>query len=207
MSYIAEKYSVLYSDNPWTFKTWSDAGRDRSPDYKLMSLYDIVQIGKYLPDVMAKDSVLLLWAISPLLPHALEVMNAWGYEYKTVAFTWVKTLRKSNGYHMGLGYYTRSNTEYVLLGTKGKTLKRFNKGVRQLIDFPEAVVTPIEEHSKKPHLVMDRIDALFGDCYKLELFARRDIESEYWTCIGNAVTGNDITVDLVNIARYQEEYK
>ena len=101
-----KKYNVIYADPPWTFKTFSDKGKDRSPEkhYSVMTLQDI----KDLPvnKIANDDSVLLMWVVDPLLDKAFEVINAWGFKYKTVAFTWAKTNKKSDGFFTGLGYWT-----------------------------------------------------------------------------------------------------
>ena len=66
------------------------------------------------------DSALFLWAINSMLPEAIEVIGAWGFTYKTVAFTWIKTNAKSPGFFTGLGYWTRCNPEQCLLATRGR---------------------------------------------------------------------------------------
>lgn len=139
------KYACIAADPPWSFRVWSAKGMDRSPDYSVMTLDDI----KALPvaDLAAKDCALLLWATNPMLPQAFDVMKAWGFTYKSVAFTWAKTTPRSTPervkYHIGLGYWTRANTETCLLGVRGKP-KRVGRDVRQLI------VAPRREHSRKP---------------------------------------------------------
>ena len=77
-----------------------------------------------------------------------------------------------------MGYWTRANVELCLIGTKG-TIKRQNAGVHQVI------YTPIEEHSKKPDIVRDKIVELVGNMPRIELFARQ--EKENWDCWGNEV--------------------
>ena len=120
-----------------------------------------------------------MWVTAPCFEQGLELIKAWGYTYKTVAFTWVKLNKKNGKLFMGMGYYTRANAEYCLLATKGKVLERKSKAV------PSAVVTPIERHSKKPDVVRERIVALFGDRPRIELFARQHAEG--WDCWGNEV--------------------
>jgi N6-adenosine-specific RNA methylase IME4 len=118
-------------------------------------------------DAAADDCVLFLWATDPLLPRALELIEAWGFEYKTVAFYWVKLNRASKhdaDYFTGLGYWTRSNPEQCLLATRGKPT-RLAKDVRRL------VVARRREHSRKPDGVRERIERLVAGPY-LELFAR-----------------------------------
>src|SRR3546814_13306438 len=78
-----------------------------------------------------------------MLPHALEVIDAWGFKFKTVAFTWAKRSTTGRAWHTGLGYWTRQNTEQCLLATRGKP-KRIARNVQQL------VVAPRREHSRKP---------------------------------------------------------
>lgn len=78
-----------------------------------------------------------------------------------------------------MGYYTRANNEICLLATKGKPLRRMSKSVRQVI------LSRIEEHSKKPDEIRERIVELFGDLPRIELFARQQVEG--WDCWGNEV--------------------
>jgi N6-adenosine-specific RNA methylase IME4 len=113
-----------------------------------------------------------------MLPEALRVIRAWGFTYKTVAFVWVKTNRKSATWFYGMGFWTRSNAEVCLLATRGH-LRRVNKAVHQLI------VSPLEAHSKKPDAARERIVALMGDIPRIELFARQATEG--WDVWGNEV--------------------
>jgi len=82
-----------------------------------MSLADIIRlpVGRIAKD----DAVLLMWVVDPLLDKAFEVINAWGFKYKTVGFTWAKTNRIKMGFFTGLGYWTRGNPEMCLLATRG----------------------------------------------------------------------------------------
>src|SRR5258708_38742322 len=91
-------------------------------------------------------------------------MSAWGFEFKTVGFYWVKQNSKSGGFFTGLGYWTRANPEQCLLATRGKPRRR-GKDVRKL------VVEPRREHSRKPDDVRERIERLVAGPY-LEMFAR-----------------------------------
>ena len=116
---INKKYGVIYADPPWSFKTYSDKGKDRSPEkhYSVLGLGDIIS----LPiDRIAKDNaVLLMWVIDPLLDQAFKVIDAWGFKYKTVGFTWAKTNKTKPGFFTGLGYWTRGNPEMCLLKAPG----------------------------------------------------------------------------------------
>ena len=173
-----KKYNVILADPPWSFRAWSSKGMGRSAEqhYPTMRLEDI----KALPvsDLAAGDCVLFLWATFPMLKEALEVIDVWGFTYKTVAFTWVKENRKSPGLFWGLGYWTRANAEVCLLATRGSP-KRQSAAVHQVI------LSPIEQHSKKPDAVRERIVALMGDVPRAELFARQ--ETPGWDVWGNEV--------------------
>jgi N6-adenosine-specific RNA methylase IME4 len=172
---INKKYNVIYADPPWSFKTYSDKGKDRSPEnhYNVMSLKDICELP--VNNIANDNSVLLMWVIDPLLDRAFKVIDAWGFKYKTVGFTWAKTNRKSLGFFTGLGYWTRGNPEMCLLATKGKP-KRISKSV------PQLVVDQRREHSRKPDIMYNHIENLLEGPY-IELFART--ERSGWDSWGN----------------------
>ena len=173
-----KKYNIIYSDPAWYFKTYSKKGDKRSAvqHYNCMRLDDIFNLP--IESISDNDCILFIWVIDPMLPEAMEVIKKWGFKYKTVAFTWVKQNKKSDGYFTGLGYWTRANPEICLLATKGKP-KRLSKSVRQLI------ISKLQEHSKKPDEIRDRIVELCGDLPRIELFARQ--RTEGWDCWGNEV--------------------
>lgn len=172
-----KKFDIILADPPWRFEVWSDKGKDRSAEkyYPVMTLEDI----KALPvgNLGSDNSVLFLWVISPMLRQGIEVVEAWGYTYKTVGFAWAKT-NQGLGFSMGLGYWSRANIELCLLGTKGKP-KRVRK------DVPQLVVEPRGKHSRKPGEVKKRIVRLLGDLPRIELFAREHTEG--WMVWGNEV--------------------
>jgi len=172
------KYNIIYADPAWHFKTYSNKGQKRSAlrHYDTMDIDNIYDLP--VKSICDDDCILFLWVIDSMLPQALEVIKRWGFKYKTVAFTWVKQNKKSEGYFTGMGYYTRCNPEQCLLATKGK-IKRLSKSVRQLI------VSKLEDHSKKPDSVRDRITELCGDLPRIELFARQRVKG--WDCWGNEV--------------------
>lgn len=173
----ASKFKAILADPPWNFKTYSKKGRDRCPDarhYNVMTYLDILKLGTQIDYVAADDCVLFLWITDPFLMQAAEVMNAWGFQYSTVAFTWAKTGKKAE-WPMGTGYWTRANPEMCLLGRRGSP-KRKNADVRQLM------VSPRREHSRKPDETHERIERLVDGPY-LELFARQPRKG--WTVWGN----------------------
>lgn len=168
----AGEYRLVYADPPWTFRTWSERGKGRSPEawYDCMTVAEIAALP--VAEWCARDAVLLLWATDPLLPRAFEVIAAWGFSYRTVGFYWVK-LRpgaspgriSERDFFTGLGFWTRANPELCLLATRGRP-KRRATDVRRLI------VSPRREHSRKPDEVYERIERLVEGPY-LELFARQ----------------------------------
>ena len=172
-----KKYGVIYADPPWSFKTYSEKGKDRSPEkhYPVLSIADIIRLPV---DRIAKDNaVLLMWVIDPLLDQAFKVIDAWGFKYKTVGFTWAKSNKTKPGFFTGLGYWTRGNPEMCLLATKGKP-KRLSKSV------PQLVIDQRREHSKKPNIMYKHIENLLEGPY-IELFARQKVSG--WDAWGNEV--------------------
>lgn len=171
-----KQYSIIYADPPWQFSTWSNkAKKNVTQHYPTMTLQQIMDLP--VKNIAADDAVLLLWATFPTLPCAFKTIEAWGFTYKTCAFTWVKQTRKSKGLFWGMGYYTRSNAEVCLLATKGKPLPRLSHKVHSVIS------SPVEAHSKKPCEARERIVELFGDLPRIELFARQHVDG--WDCWGN----------------------
>lgn len=176
------KYQIIYADPPWSYND-KMSGHSFSLDHE----YDTQTkdwIAKLpINEVTDNDSVLFLWAVSPQIPEALEVMKAWGYKYKTVAFCWSKTT-KTGKKVSNLGRWTMGNVELCLLGVKGKPNSwRQDKSVKQL------VVAERTRHSAKPDEVRNRIVSLLGDKTRLELFARE--KTEGWHTWGNEVE-NDL---------------
>ena len=172
------KYSIIYADPAWSYRDKALAGdRGAGCKYEVMSIEDI----KKLPvkELAEDDAVLFMWVTMPMLEEAFAVMRAWGFNYKTCAFTWVKQNKKADSLFWGMGNWTRANAELCLLGIKGKP-KRADAGVHSVI------LSHIEEHSKKPAETRDRIVKLLaGGKPKIELFARQTVEG--WDCWGNEV--------------------
>jgi N6-adenosine-specific RNA methylase IME4 len=167
--------SVIAADVPWTFRTYSGKGKQRSAErhYDVMSLDAIEALP--VAQLAANTCALFLWAVSPELPGALEVIKAWGFDYSTIAFAWVKQNPSGEGLFTGMGYHTRSNIELCLLGLRGAP-PRLAKDVHQV------VMAPVGEHSEKPDEVYRRIERLYGGP-RLELFARKPREG--WATWGN----------------------
>ncbi len=195
------KYKAIVIDPPWPFEVWSKAtgnGRSAASHYSTMTWERLVELGEYVNDVAADDCALFVWFCRPSMPQALDVIRCWNsyvklkreqWKYKTEAFTWVKLTNDRSRPATGLGYWTRANTEGVMLFTRGN-VKRKAKNV------PQVVMWPRTKHSAKPELVQDRIEKLVDGPY-LELFARR--ERKGWVCLGNEISGRDIVEDLCRI--------
>lgn len=177
------KFGAILADCPWRFQNWNSAElatrgekwarrNGRSP-YNVLDTDTICQLP--VKDIAAKDCVLFLWATGPKMEDAFKVINAWGFKFKTVAFTWAKQNPSGVGWHMGLGYWSRGNCEFCLLATRGKP-KRVDNCVRHL------VIEPRGEHSRKPDEVAARIERLVNGPY-VELFARR--QRDGWACWGD----------------------
>lgn len=171
-----KKYNVIYCDPPWAYRVWSQKGNGRSAEsrYSTMSLEDI----KALPvgGLAEKNCALFMWITFPLLNEAFHVLDAWGFTYKSVAFVWVKQNKKTPSLFWGMGYWTRANAELCIVATKGSP-KRQSRRVHQVI------LSPIEEHSKKPDEARNRIVELMGDVPRIELFARQ--KTPGWDVWGN----------------------
>jgi N6-adenosine-specific RNA methylase IME4 len=168
---VTGKYPVIYADPPWRFLAYSEKGEGRSAvaHYDCMNMDELRAIP--VSDLAADDCVLFLWTTDPFLLHGLELIKAWGFKFKTVAFYWAKLNRSAmNGkfaeedFFTGLGYWTRANIEPCLLATRGHP-KRISKKVRKLI------ISPRREHSRKPDEIYTRIEELVEGPY-IELFAR-----------------------------------
>ena len=167
-------YRVILADPPWSYQRTRGDGI-AAKHYQTMPLDAIKALAVH--DLADRDSALLLWATMPLLPDAMQVMQAWGFRYVTCAFTWVKTYRNGQP-RMGLGHYTRQNAELCLLGLRG-TMKRREKDVSQII------LEPLRQHSRKPDCQCERIMRLFDGPY-VELFSRQRWPG--WDVWGNQTT-------------------
>lgn len=177
-----KKYNIIYADPPWKFKYYGksdDRYRRAEGHYTVTDLDEM----KKLPISKLTDDncAIFMWAIYPMLPQSLELLEAWGFEFKTVAFTWVKKNKTNHDFFFGMGYWTRANCEICLLGVKGHP-KRANSNVAQL------VISNRREHSRKPDEVRKRIVQLMGNLPRIELFARQRFEG--WDAWGNEVSDN-----------------
>ena len=180
---MEKKYKIVYADPPWSYFNGGVPQGGVNAQYKTMKLEDI----KALPisELASEPSVLLLWATFPQLPQALEVMQAWGFKYKTLGFSWIKTNKNGTPF-FGIGYYAKSNAEVCLLGVKGNAHELVKSN-----SVSSVIMHPKTRHSEKPAIVREKIVELFGDLPRIELFARQ--KTEGWDVWGNELK-NDITL-------------
>lgn len=175
------KYQIIYADPPWRYRQGKSMGTKfqgaADAQYDCMDIEDIKNLP--IPELADDVCVLMLWATFPQLPEALEVIKAWGFKYKTLGFSWLKT-NKDGSPFFGIGYYAKSNQEVCLLATKGNahSLVVSNK-------VSSFVSTGRTKHSEKPQVFRDKIVELFGDIPRVELFARQ--KTDGWDVWGNEV--------------------
>ena len=171
-------YDVILADPPWKFVTRSAKGLGRAPERHYSTMTPEAIRALPVGDLAAPDCALFLWGTWPtLLRDVPELLRAWGFEYKSCAFLWVKANPKGGGFFTGLGYYTRANTEPCLLAIRGrKPVAAHN--------VPQVIYSPIRAHSQKPDETYSRIEALYPGQRYLELFARRR-GGESWATWGN----------------------
>jgi N6-adenosine-specific RNA methylase IME4 len=174
---IMKKYKIIYADPPWSYKDKALLGnRDATCKYTTQSKEFLDNMP--VAEIADKDCVLFLWVTMPKLNECWDLIQKWGFEYKTVAFTWVKLNKIKKSWFWGMGRWTRSNAELCLLCTKGKP-KRISASVHSVIE------SSIRKHSQKPDEARDRIITLLGDIPRIELFAREKIKG--WDSWGDEI--------------------
>jgi len=194
-------FPVICADNPWEFKTRSKKGLEGRPQhYGRMTHAELCALP--VRDLAAKDCHLFFWTTAPHLEQAFDVLRAWGFQYSSMGFVWVKLnpcarvleLRRlktassretfslgsqpfftPEDLFMGQGYTTRKNAEYCLLGRRGHP-KRRDKSVL------DTIIAPVREHSRKPDEFFDRVVRYAAGPY-LELFSRQ--KRDGWSVWGN----------------------
>lgn len=207
------QFDIVFADPPWFYNdrrlSRNDGGHPRFGfgavnHYSVMETEQIANLS--IRDVLSDRCHLYLWVTCPLLPDGIQVMEAWGAQWTTVAFVWVKTnsgvwnkakehLWQADLFEtdtdalvqtllerlafFGPGFYTGSNVELVLLGTKGQPF-RHAKGHKA----SQLIFAPLDEHSRKPEAAQDRTEWMYPQCTRrLELFGRR--QRTGWTVAGN----------------------
>ena len=181
---MSKKYNIIYADPPWAYRNMGNIQATANEHYSTMNNQDICDLK--VEDIADDNSILFLWATFPKIQEALDVIKAWGFEYKTVGFNWVKTNPKSGTPFFGVGWYTKSNAEVCLIGVKGKSPKVSNS-------VSSIVIEPRGKHSAKPNVVREKIVEFCGDIPRIELFARE--KTKGWDVWGNEVKSD---INLLN---------
>lgn len=172
-----KKYQIIYADPPWSYRDKALAGNRgagcKYPTQK-KEWIDNLPVNK----IADQNCALFLWVTMPKLDECWDLIEKWGFTYKTAAFVWVKRNKKASSWFWGMGRWTRANAEICLLAVKG-SMKRINAGIHSVLD------TPIRKHSQKPDEARERIVQLLGDLPRIELFARNKIDG--WDAWGNEI--------------------
>ena len=177
-----KKYNIIYADPAWKHKDKrQNPDSDRPTKYGgIYGRYDVMDTKDIcnLPinKIADENCMLFMWVTFPNLQKGLDVIKAWGFDYRTLGFSWIKLNKKNEKPFFGIGYYTKSNCECCLIGVKGKPIVVDNT-------ISSVLMTPRERHSKKPDIVRDKIVQLCGDLPRIELFARE--RAEGWDAWGN----------------------
>jgi N6-adenosine-specific RNA methylase IME4 len=196
------RYSVIVADPAWSFddglkKMKRPVKRSAASQYKTMSLSDIMGLEvASLAD--PKGCLLALWVPGSLLQNGLDVMRAWGFRQKQI-YVWVKVKKpKKNRFIIdmngelafGMGRVFRQTHEIALIGTSGKSIYPALKNKSQRSVSLDAN----DGHSVKPPTLQDKLEIMFPEENKLELFARR--KKIGWTCFGDALGTGDIAKSI-----------
>lgn len=191
-------------DNPGK-KAKFGIGVERRYSAGTMKTADLAALGPQIQHLSSPDAYMLMWAVMPLLDVAMTVMDAWGYDYITTPFTWVKTT-KNGKLFKGPGAYTLSNTEVILLGRRKGAKRLWHSNAKGCYKPCSVVMEPHPRgddgkiiHSRKPEIFHREIEKwlfpyLGEDMRAVELFATQ--RREGWTCLGHALTSTMIQDDL-----------
>jgi len=181
-----KKYNVIYADPAWkynrgvhqeTFPKRKQTRDERELPYDTMSIEQMKQLN--IKSISESDCACFMWVTDSHLKQGIELMETWGFKYKTIVFIWKKVTNKGNTCAT-VGAWTMKNCEICILGTKGNMLKhKVSNNTFQLIEAERTI------NSKKPNEIRDRINAIFPNIPKIELFARE--KNEGWDVWGNEV--------------------
>ena len=178
-----KKYNIIYADPPWEYKQKQinfqhyDKGKKYqnhvTEHYNTMKREELYEMKNVIDKISDKNSCLLfMWATCPNLDLSIDLGRMWGFEFKTVAFVWDK--QRTN-----YGFYTLSQCELCLVFKKGKIPNKQANNIKQFLS------EHVGKHSCKPIEIQKRIDMMFSNQSRIELFARQQVEG--WDCWGNEV--------------------
>lgn len=168
---VSGVYDVIYIDPPWKYEFSKSSNREIENHYPTMSLEEL----KQLKIPAAENSVMLMWATAPKLMEAMELLQTWGFNYKT-NMAWDKET-------IGMGYWARGQHELLLIATKGEFAapapeNRYSSVYRE----------QKTKHSKKPNYYYYMIEKMFPGMSLLEMFARQKV-NDNWNVWGNQIEG------------------
>lgn len=176
-----EKFDVVVADPPWSYYGQQDKWGAAAKFYPTMTNQEIFDLP--MRQLLNPNGVLFLWSTSPKLDLAVLCLRKWKLHFRGVAFVWVKT-RKSDGLPIGAQgvrpSVVKPTTEFVLAASKvrkGRPMPLADESIRQV------VMAPKQEHSRKPDAVQERIETMYPNAKKLEMFARR--KRPGWDSWGN----------------------
>jgi site-specific DNA-methyltransferase (adenine-specific) len=194
------KYQVVYADPPWKYdnridnaytskQKFDENGKQYYPALDIDNHYPTLESKEIaelpIKELVDKDAVCFMWTTDTHMPQALEIMKAWGFTYKTIAFVWEKQTNLGNPVCL-LSPWTHKTYEICLLGTRGAMMKnKKDNKIRQMVKAERT------RHSAKPQEVADRIVRMFPDCARIELFARD--AKPGWDVWGNEINN---TIEL-----------
>jgi N6-adenosine-specific RNA methylase IME4 len=165
-----KKYRIIYADPPWRYDHKISESRKIENQYPTMTLDDICDLK--VPEITQNDSILFLWVTSPHLKNGMQVLESWGFEYKTCA-VWDKQV-------IGMGYFFRQQHELILVGIKGNMPTPLVEG-----RFSSVFSIKRGGHSEKPVEIAEAIEKMYPDLSKIELFCRSPRDG--WDAWGNEV--------------------
>ena len=172
-----KKYSVLYADPPWSHGNQNHNGLGKNTTGSAEAHYPTIEIDKLkgwnIPEISNDNSVLFMWVASPFLNQGIELGESWNFEYKTIVFIWNKVIPVP-------GNYTMSECEVCLLFKRGNIPQpRGDRNIRQYHEKRKV------RHSAKPDEFRKRIEKMFPQHSKIELFSRS--ENLGWDVFGDQV--------------------
>jgi len=172
-------YDVIYADPPWQYSNALPQWGAAETHYRTMSMEELCNIK--IP--VADNAALFLWVTNPFLRDAFQVIDAWGFEYKT-NLVWVKDKLKKPG----SGFWIRGRHELLFICGRGSFLpdQTGKHPIGSVIEEPVVLNDPVQEHSRKPERVYELIEYLYPGRRYLELFARNS--HKHWTSWGDEIT-------------------
>ena len=176
-----KKYNIIYADPPYKVSANYQSNNRKFLNinnyYPTMTIEQIKNLD--VKSITDKDCILFMWVCDSFLKDCIDIIESWGFEYRTIGFNWIKKY-KSGSFCYNFSKYTLKSHEICLIGIKGKL-----KNLKKKNNVKSLVIAERTIHSKKPDEVRNRIVELCGDLPKIELFARQKVQG--WDSWGNEV--------------------